>query len=664
MGSCLNWCHLPAVRPGGVARGGPTAPQLRLIVLPSGCTSSRARFLTGNHGYMLQAVCGTLIRYSSRTLTLSESPTLVNCLNVTLTVSRNSRQPLSGPAAHTPMVAKSNSNNAGIVAGVVIGVIAFVSILSIGIIWLRRRRRRTPILEAASRAPSERSLNRKGKSASEGSSPLLVTPLVWPHHDLEESIGSGTGTLPRTSETPVTSEYSPGVAGVGAAGGFSHLRPNSHSQGFSDNSATPLMQTQSQDLSNSDAYYYHPVPFPSQNRGVKRTPTGDTIASSYSQESASTHAYHELERARSLSSPPPMPILPPQLQLPHIAQTEPMTDVGDLLKSRAAATSALTRSGRLDTDAFSPRSQSSRKNTLSLGSSLSRSGGLRNKYSASKSRTAFTRAPMEPVMEQEFSKPAVDTPIHDRWSVAADPGGSRPRLPRSQSQPAPDSVSRPSSSGSRENQTTFGYGMSLLTSAFRKSLSASSTTTQRSSSISHGHHSDPGHGGGGTAAAGALSGYPSMTSIGGSSTGSFYTAVSDVGTSSRGGAGGRKPKKKGGSSMRTSLASYPSIPSLPSSVAAGRGHKDLPPVPPVPPLPTELSSSGLLTVPASATKSNNTAILPSPNSGSNSSPMKPKAHLRKVPDPHTRSESERDVPRLVRAGVSSHGVVGLVEGQK
>ena len=531
------------------------------------------------------------------------------------------------------------SNNAGTIAGAVIGAIAFVSILSIGIIWLRRRRRRSSVLEAGPRVLSERSL---GKSALEGSSPLLVTPLVWPHHDLEESIGSGTGTLPRTSSTPVTSEYSPGVAGVGAAGGFSHFPPNSDPPSLSGDSATPLMQTHRQDLSNSEAYYYHPIPS-SQYRSLQRTPTSDTVASSYSQASASTHAHHQLERVRSLS-PPPVPV-PPRLQLPHITRPEPL---GDLLRSRAAATSALTPSESLDRDALSPTSQysqSSRKISLSSGPSLSRGGGLRYK-SRPKSRIVPTRAPMEPVIEQEFPKPAVDTPIHDRWSVAADPGGSHPRPTSPQFQPAPEPVPPSPSSGSRDNQTTFGYGMSLLTSAFRKSLSASSMTTQGSSSTSHGHQSDPGHGGGGTRAGGALSGYPSIASLGESSTGSFYTAASDIGTSSRGGAGGRKLKRKGGSSIRTSLASYPSIPSLPSS---GRGSKDLPPIPPVPPLPAGMSSSGPLL---------------SPNSNSNSSPSKLKAHLRKVPDPHTRSESERDVPRLVRAGVSAHGVVGLVEGQQ
>lgn len=578
-------------------------------------------------------------------------------------------------SAPTPMSATSKSNNAGIIAGAVIGGIAFVSILSIGIvIFVRRRRRRTPGIEAGSRALGERSLNRRGKPASEGSSPLLVTPLAWSHHDLEESNGSGTGTLPGTSGTPATSDYSPGVAGVGAAGGFSQLHPGSHSRGLSGDSATPLMQSHKHDSSDSDVTaYYHIVPSPTQGRGVQRTRTGDTIASSYSQASASTHAYHELERARSLSPPPPVPALPPQLQLPHIPRTEPLTDLGDLLRSRAAATSAPTPSGSLDTDAFSPSSQyaqSSRQNTLSSGPSLSRSGGSRSKSSTGpspRSRRLLQRAPMEPVLEQEGSKPAGNSPIHDRWSMAADPGGSHPRPTRSRSpqlQPAPDPVSRPSSSGSRENHTAFGYGMSLLTSAFRKSLSASSIATQGSSSTSQGHNSDSGYGGGGAGVGGGLSGYPSVASLGASSTGSFYTAVSDIGTS---GQGGRKSKKKGGSSMRTSLASYPSIPSLPSSTPAGRGREDIPPVPPLPPLPANLLSPGPSTVPASVpytgTKATTTPNLP-PNSNPNSSPSKPKAHLRKVPDPHTRSDSERDVPRLVRAGASAHGVVGLVEGQK
>jgi hypothetical protein len=227
----------------------------------------------------------------------------------------------------------------------------------------------------------------------------------------------------------------------------------------------------------------------------------------------------------------------------------------------------------------------------------------------------------------------------DRWSSAADPGGSHPRrLPEShlQSHLQPYS-SRPASPSSPGG---FGMGLSLLTSAFRKSLSVSSTITESSNSRNPLHH------------------YPSVASMGATSgtTGTYYSAQSDSGADED----GRRLSGTLGTGVRMGMveSSNPRIYEKRSQSPSRTSYSGIPnasgshlpsPLPPVPPPPA-------------------VRALPQHQSPDSSNPRPPqptteprgRAHIRAAlahrvrADPHPQSS-------LARAGRSTHGVIDLAE---
>jgi hypothetical protein len=405
--------------------------------------------------------------------------------------------------------------------------------------------------------------------------------------------------------------------------------------------------------------------------------------STYSQASASTRMHRDL--ADTSSPPPPVPSLPAQLQLPPIPQTEP---IGELLKARAAAAGASSWNGNGSTEPaeFSPTSiysPASPSTNFNLNRQLSRGPSTRTRTldqplhnphprpprgTPARSRTVLPKPPMEPVMEFDGStlkSSSANNNGKDRWSSAADPGGSHPRplvldrFPNPHIDSGADRKldSPPLTSSALASSQGFGRGLSLLTTAFRKSLSASSDATQGSGSSHTSQHTNGNMN--------TLHHYPSVASMGtsvasgtGTGTGSFYTAMSDVGHDSQStgnrnsGLGLLTPnilRKKMAS--QNSLSTFPSIPSLPSTSRPPRSN---PPVPPVPPLPPTSKHP--------LPKMLDTISNPNGTSGSKSSPTpRAKAHLR-TPAAHRVRADPHAQPAITRAGLSTHGIIDIAEG--
>lgn len=257
----------------------------------------------------------------------------------------------------------------------------------------------------------------------------------------------------------------------------------------------------------------------------------------------------------------------------------------------------------------------------------------------------------------------------ERWSSAADPGGSHPRAMVLNKHPNKDAdtIRKPDFPPSTPPPLApsqgigFGRGLSILTTAFRKSLSASSDATHGSGSSSNNtsQHTDNMN---------ALHHYPSVASMGasvtsgtGSGTGSFYTAMSDTGNDSQSAGGKRNSgmgvlgpsitrKKKG---SQTSLSTYPSIPSLPSTSRPSRSN---PPVPLVPPLPPIIISKPKSQAPRTLDTISNLNMSP----GASKSTSRAKAHLRTPAAHRVRADPHPQLP-ITRAGRSTHGVIDITE---
>ena len=254
-------------------------------------------------------------------------------------------------------------------------------------------------------------------------------------------------------------------------------------------------------------------------------------------------------------------------------------------------------------------------------------------------------APMEPLMEREGSGCSLSIDAHDqgynkdRWSTAADPGGSHPRrLPEShlQSHLQPYS-SRPASPSSPGG---FGMGLTLLTSAFRKSLSVSSTITESSNSRNPLHH------------------YPSVASIGATSatTGTYYSAQSGSGVDED----GRRLSGTLGTVDRMGVvdssnprtyeprSQSPSSRSAHPSIPNASGSHPPSPLPPPPPL-------AMRALPQYQSPDTSNPHPPQP-----STEPRGRAHIRAALAHRVRADPHPQ-PVLSRAGLSTHGVIDLVE---
>lgn len=587
-----------------------------------------------------------------------------------LTPSVSTSSPPQSPSTKPVVVqtSLSDSKRAGIIAGAVVVGVLLVCIAVAIIVPLQRKRGRSKIQRQAYGAKSEVAAS---ASASDGMSPLLVTPHVWQsrQNDVEDDAGAA-------DHGPDITEHS--------------IR----SRGTSDSTLLmPFVHESDQRASYPSNTYTNPQtrdylrPVSPKISPLQRMLTVDSVMShesTYSQASASTRIHRDLGE-RYTSSPPPVPSLPAQLQLPPIPKTEP---IGELLKARAAAagTSSWSANESSESASFSPTSiyspaaPSTSSNfthfrQLSRGSSnraRSPNQPLQNtpnrlpRGTLGRARTILPNAPMEPLMEFDGSSLwslSANGNGKERWSSAADPGGSHPRStvldkePNKEvdtsRQPQPPPLTPPYLTPS--HGLGIGRGLSLLTTAFRKSLSASSDATHGSGSSLA---SQP------TGNMNALHHYPSVASMGasvtsgtGSGTGSFYTAMSDPGNdpSSAGnrnsGMGLLPPsimKKKKGS--QASLSTYPSIPSLPSTTRPSRPN---PPVPAVPQLPPKVTSPPPRTLDAISNLSSG----PSPKS--NSTP-RAKAHLR-TPAAHRVRADPHPQPAITRAGRSTHGLIDGTE---
>ncbi|KAF7977965.1 hypothetical protein HWV62_2065 [Athelia sp. TMB] len=528
----------------------------------------------------------------------------------------------AGPLSHT--------NSAAIIAPVVILVLLT---LAVSVFFLVRRRRRK---QDADTAYTNRSLNHLRPSGSE-SNPLLVTPLAWP----QTAINGVQAEEFRGAHSRVPS----------ALDGTPHMRGLGHELEASESDTYTSSPRINRDILPID---------PNRDIPPSRSAAEDAVlspTSTYSQSSASTRVEQEVNGEALASS---------RWTLPPIPLSEPLT--AEMLRANSVR----------DNNAGAPS-----RNPFSRGPSRSRSRG--NSASA-RPRTILPNAPMSPLAEDSIASHGGGAPAPnstDRWSSAADPGGSHPRPANTH----PYQQSRPRSPEGSTGGSGFGFG--LLTSAFRKSLSASSIASDTTNL----HHAYPTHTNLLTAnnTYASLQHFPSVDSLGASSGtgssvsagGTFYSAMSmsefGAGRGNGAGTGSRttrrdpdnippslQPRSRAPSS-RNSLSTYPSIPSLPSfSMRSSVGTAP----PPVPSLPagalaigprdaqTVTSPSGAQVPIASHLPAPDIPLPPVPlprRQKSNTDP-RVKAHLRPAPARRTGAH-----PGIARAGPSTHGVIDVVQ---
>ncbi|KZP28498.1 hypothetical protein FIBSPDRAFT_885743 [Athelia psychrophila] len=433
-----------------------------------------------------------------------------------------------------------------------------------------------------------------------------------------------------------------------------------HSRGPSAD-GTPLMQSvraHDQEPSDTDTYTSSP------RRPRDITPTNPTRAippvhtepggalspaSLYSQSSASTRVEREVNGEALASA---------RWTLPPIPITEPLTD--DILQAHAIS-----------------------RNPFARNPSRSRSRGT----SLRRPRTILPNAPMAPLIENSIASHDGGKPAQGgtdgRWSSAADPGGSHlaPAGAHPYNQTPPPSAVNATGG--------FNFGFGLLTSAFRKSLSASSLASDTTNL----HHTYPTHTNllAANSTHATLQHFPSVDSLGaasgtasgtGSSAsvgGTYYSAMSmsEFGAGRGSGAGtgtgntrrdldsvpaALQPRSRAPSS-RNSLATYPSIPSLPSFSWRSSAAASAPPISVLPdgtPAPaareakTVIGPSGSQIPITSPLPAPQIALPPIPQSKQRPSNADPrvKAHLR---PPAARRVGAQ--PELVRAGPSTHGII-------
>lgn len=454
-------------------------------------------------------------------------------------------------------------NNAAIIAPVV--VVSFLLLFAVLYFVLRQRRHKQN---------AERSLHRPQPSGSEAN-PLLVTPLVW---------SQPTPHIVRDLESAAV-----------------------HSRGPSSSDGTPLMQSvRESELSGSDTYTSSPRrmreppsldPMPS--GPPQRTMIGETVLSpmsTYSQSSASTRVEQEIN-GEALSSA--------RWTLPPIPQTEPLANVAEMLRAREgpgpSASGSLDSSHSHTTEPYLEPQTSvpgpSLRNPFSRNLSRSASRG-----NSARPRTVLPHPPMEPLIEDGSGSPGTQNAARggtERWSSVADPGSSRPRALSNNSHTQPLHIQpfsyQPSATPPSHSPTTpassgglFGFG--LLTSAFRKSVSASSLASDTTNL----HHAYPSHIALPTAndtnaslqhfASADSLGATSATGSSGSGGGTFYSMsefgdVRDMNVYGSTGQGtgntrdrsnmpqamqSQRSRQSRAPSSRNSLSTYPSIPSLPS----------------------------------------------------------------------------------------------------
>lgn len=541
---------------------------------------------------------------------------------------------LAATTSGTPPPPKSHSNSAAIIAPV---VILLLLALAVVVFFLVRRRRR----QQYSQVNVDRSLHQPQPSGSEGN-PLLATPIAWPQNG---GVSDGVG-------------HSRGLSGDGAP--FTQYSPG-HELEPSDSDTYASSPRLPRDIT--------PTTLP--NRAIPPTSTEarDAIlspTSTYSQSSVSTRVEQEVNGEALASA---------RWTLPPIPRTEPLTE--DMLPSK-----------NFTFDLISIYLLSS----VSTGNSTSRNPFLRNpsrsrsRGNSLRPRTILPNAPMQPLIENKIASHEDKRPAEggtNRWSSAADPGGSHPRTTNNN----PYSQTSPTATGSG-----FSFGFGLLTSAFRKSLSASSIASDTTNL----HHAYPTHTNllSANSTRATLQQYPSVDSLGGTSGtgsnssggGTYYSAMSmsEFGTG-RGhwiGSGSRgsrrdmesippslQPRSRAPSN-RNSIATYPSIPSMPSFSMRSSVNTAVPP-----PLPAALtpgvvrpvSGEGQTITGSSSSQIPFTSPLPTPETplpplpppsrqDSNTDPSI-KAHLR----PHGARRVVGAQPGLARAGPSTHGVIDVVQ---
>lgn len=477
--------------------------------------------------------------------------------------------------SHVPSPARAvrtitkRSNNAGVIAGSVVGTVVLICLIVVIVLFLLNRWRKQK--ESRNSEPTAKSFRHGPPSGADGTSPLLSQ--------------NDTG----------------------------HKSIDSHGRILSD--AAPLMQLVHHDVeagayANDIRNTLPPTPLEPLRQKESSIDTAISPESTYSQTSVSTRTYRGFELVES-----------PTTQLPQIPRTEPLSNISDRVgvATRAGGIGS-TRSHSVD-----QRLQSTRPNARGT----------------SRSRNALPNTPMEPLMESEGSGSRQNNGNDnghdsDRWSIAADPGGSHPRrLPTLNIQPYPLSSSTPRSA-------TGGFGFSLLTSAFRKSLSASSIITETSANESHNQ----------------LQHYPSVASMGassgtGSGTETYFTALSDTGTD-----GGRKITPKGppgttvGMNMINTSRPKTTAPSPQPLSSRARSSTPNPPstspgVNPLPP-PPSLVVTG-----------------PPPQSPMPTHPNDPNIENQdQHAEAHIRFQSTQRVPHvnssLAQARRSTHGVIDLI----
>ena len=398
-----------------------------------------------------------------------------------------------------------------------------------------------------------------------------------------------------------------------------------HGRGSSD--ATPLMQFEPETGASRDISSRTPQ---SQQEQSMDTPTSQKTSAS-----GSARIYRDL--GNSSETPLSGTALPPKL--PYIPRSEPLSIMSELLPATTGNSATTDGSRSLDS-------------TRSRGAEQQFSNVYRGFHGSSHSRTMLPNAPMKPLMENEGSGSSSNDANDqgsdaERWSSVADPGGSHGRPRRLPLPPQPHPYNQRPSAPSRNNS---GFGLSVLTSAFRKSISASSlasaiTTTE----FGYSH--------------GALSNYPSLTSMGTTSgTGSYVTARSDArsdasdnrsggpsGTTIRlGMVNASRPTNGPQPLSRTSLSTaYPSTPS---------GANSPPPV-----LPAHSRSASRL-LPRIQTQSHNSSnsnpLLP-PDPMTNQDP-RVRAHMR-FPSAHRIRADPHQQPPMARKQQSTYGIIDVVE---
>jgi hypothetical protein len=496
------------------------------------------------------------------------------------------------PSAKSAATSSTRPNNTAIIVGSVVGGVVLICLLACVIIpfLLRRRRRR----REGQTNGEPRSTHRRGLSGSEGGSPLLVQSL--------KSLNS----------TDVQ---------------------DGHGRGSSD--ATPLMQFEPE-TGASITVDNHTRDISS--RIPQRDQSTDTTTSqntSYSHASGPARIYRDL--GNSSETPLSSSALPPKL--PNIPRSEPLSIMSELLPATTGNSATTDGSRSLDS-------------TQSRGAEQQFSNVYRGLHGSSHSRTMLPNAPMKPLMENEGSGSPLSNDMNDqggnreRWSSAADPGGSHHRPRRLPLPPQPHPYAQRPSAPSRNNS---GFGLSVLTSAFRKSISASSlasaiTTTE----FGYSH--------------GPLSNYPSLTSLGTTSgTGTYFTAQSDASDASDNRLGGppgtairlgtvnaSRPTNGPQSLSRTSLSTgYPSNPSGSNSP------------PPVLLAPSRSASRPLPQIQSRSHNSSNSNPRQPPDPMMNQDP-RVRAHMRS-PLAHRIRADPHPQPRMARKQQSTHGIIDIVE---